>query len=59
MRPDEVWCIGDQYECDVKGSLNDGLLPVWYIGAIDLLYIEDKNILTITDWDELRRRLEE
>ena len=59
LQPGEVWYIGDQYECDVKGSLNAGLLPVWYIGAIDLPYTEDKNILTITDWDELRRRMEE
>ena len=30
LRPDEVWYIGDQYECDVKGALNAGLYPVWY-----------------------------
>ena len=59
LQPHEVWYIGDQYECDVKGSLNAGLLPVWYIGAIDLPYTEDKNILTVTDWDELRRRIED
>ena len=59
LQPGEVWYIGDQYECDVKGSLNAGLLPIWYIGAIDLPYTEDKNVLTITDWDELRRRMEE
>lgn len=58
LRPDEVWYIGDQYECDVKGSLNAGLMPVWYIGAIDLPYTEDKNILTVKNWDELRRRME-
>lgn len=59
LEPDEVWYIGDQYECDVKGSLNAGLFPVWYIGAIDLPYIEDKSILTVADWDELRLRMEE
>jgi len=59
LQPDEVWYIGDQYECDVKGSLNAGLLPIWYIGAIDLPYKEDKNILTITDWEELKQRMEE
>ena len=58
LQPNEVWYIGDQYECDVKGSLNAGLFPVWYIGAIDLPYTEDKNILTVTDWDELRLRME-
>lgn len=58
LQSDEVWYIGDQYECDVKGSLSAGLLPVWYIGAIDLPYTEDKDILTVTDWNELRRRME-
>lgn len=59
LRPDEVWYIGDHYECDVKGSLNAGLFPVWYIGTTDFPYEEDKNILTVTNWDELRRRMEE
>lgn len=59
LQPEQVWYIGDQYECDVKGSLNAGLMPIWYIGAIDLPYTEDNRILTITDWKELRRRMEE
>ncbi len=65
LRPDEVWYIGDQYECDVKGSLNAGMFPIWYIGALDLPYtVEevhslDKNILTVTDWNDLRQRMEE
>ena len=36
LQPDEVWYIGDQYECDVKGSLNAGLLPVWYLSLIHI-----------------------
>lgn len=59
LQPDEVWYIGDQYECDVKGALNAGLQPVWYIGAIELPYEEDKNILTVADWNELRRQMED
>ena len=55
LRPDEVWYIGDQYECDVKGSLNAGLLPIWYIGAIDLPYKEDRNILTVRTWREVEQ----
>ena len=58
LKPDDVWYIGDQYECDIKGSLNAGLFPIWYIGAIDLPYKEDKSILTIANWDELRLRME-
>ena len=58
LRPDEVWYIGDQYECDVKGALQTGLLPVWYIGAIDRPYTEDPNILTASTWREVKRYLE-
>lgn len=58
LQPDEVWYIGDQYECDVKGSLNAGLLPIWYIGAIDLPYTEDINILTVKKWNEIERYME-
>ena len=58
LEPDEVWYIGDQYECDVKGALNAGLLPVWYIGAIDLPYTEDTNILTVKTWNEIERYME-
>lgn len=58
LQPNEVWYIGDLYECDVKGSLEAGLFPVWYIGAIDVPYTEDKNILTVKTWDELKQRME-
>ncbi len=64
LPPDEVWYIGDHYECDVKGSLNAGLQPVWYIGAIDLPYAMeeghsiDKNIPTAKTWSEIERYME-
>ena len=41
-----------------KGSLNAGLFPVWYIGAIDLPYTEDKNILTVKAWSEIARYMD-
>lgn len=59
LQPNEVWYIGDQYECDIKGSFNAGLFPVWYIGAIDLPYIEDKNILTAKTWSEVEQYMGE
>jgi putative hydrolase of the HAD superfamily len=64
LEPDEVWYMGDQYEWDVKGALNAGLLPVWYIGAIDLFYTMeekysvDKNILTVKTWSEIKKYME-
>ncbi|MCI9142579.1 MAG: HAD-IA family hydrolase [Lachnospiraceae bacterium] len=57
LKPDEVWYVGDQYECDIKGALGAGLMPVWYTGVMDLPYVEDKNILTIAGWEELKFRL--
>lgn len=58
LEPGEVWYIGDQYECDVKGSLAAGMLPVWYTGAIDLPYREDKAVLTVKTWSEMERYME-
>ncbi len=58
LQPEDVWYIGAQYECDVKGSLNAGLLPVWYIGAIDLPYTEDRNIMTMSIRSEMERYME-
>ncbi len=59
LPPDEVWYIGDHYECDVKGSLKAGLFPVWYTGAVKPPHTLDKTVLTTADWDELRMRMEE
>lgn len=57
LSPEDVWYIGDQYECDVKGAIGAGLFPVWYIGAIDLPYEEHNEILTIRDWRELMEKM--
>ncbi|MBO5336399.1 MAG: HAD-IIIA family hydrolase [Lachnospiraceae bacterium] len=53
LSPEEVWYIGDQYECDIVGARNAGIFPVWYIGAIDLPYSEKEDVLTIRKWKEL------
>lgn len=43
----------------MKGALNAGLLPIWYIGAIDLPCTEDTNILMVKSWNEIERYMEE
>lgn len=53
LSPEEVWYIGDQYECDIVGARNAGIFPVWYIGAIDLPYSVKEDVLTIRKWKEL------
>ena len=58
LAPEDVWYIGDQYECDIKGALSAGLFPVWYVGAVDSPYTEDKDILMVKSWSELKKRME-
>lgn len=70
LEPEDVWYIGDNYECDVEGARNAGIFPVWYIGAIDdcppvkreaaeeCLSREGKaDVLTVKSWKELRDRM--
>lgn len=55
LKPEDVWYIGDQYECDVMGAKGAGILPVWYIGAIDLPYDEKEDVLIVRSWKELKQ----
>lgn len=59
LNPCDVWFAGDQYECDVKGSLNAGMFPVLYTGASDSQppHAKEENILTVQSWQELKDRL--
>lgn len=59
LAAEDVWYIGDQYECDIQGAFAAGIMPIWYIGAIDLPCIEDREILMINDWKELKIKMEE
>ena len=53
LSPEEVWYIGDNYDCDVVGARNAGILPVWYVGAKDTLYEDKEDVLTIKHWTDL------
>ena len=57
LSPEEVWFVGDQYECDIVGAKNAGLFPVWYLGAIDLPYTEHEDVLTVKSWEELMQKM--
>ena len=54
IEAEDVWFIGDQYQCDIVGARDAGLFPVWYIGAIDMKYEPRQDVLTIKNWDELK-----
>lgn len=53
LKPEDVWYIGDQYQCDIVGAKEAGLFPVWYIGAMDMKYEPRGDVLTIESWKEL------
>lgn len=57
LQPEDVWYIGDQYQCDIVGASTAGLFPVWYIGAIDMKYEPKEDILTIKNWKDLMELL--
>lgn len=54
LSPEDVWFIGDDYQCDVVGASKAGCFPVWYIGAIDTGYVEKDGVLTVRTWEELQ-----
>ena len=58
LRADEVWYVGDSYECDVVGARNAGVFPVHYIGAMDMAYERKNDVMEIESWAELRTFIE-
>lgn len=58
LSAEDVWYIGDQYECDIVGAAGAGLFPVWYQGAMDLTWEPKEDVLTVQSWDELQEILE-
>ena len=54
LKADEVWYVGDQYECDVVGARNAGMFPIYYIGALDTAYERKNDVMEIKSWEELK-----
>ncbi len=59
LSAEDVWYIGDNYDCDVIGARNAGIFPIWYRGAIELPYTEQEDVLVIERWDDLRQMMKE
>ncbi|MBQ9142472.1 MAG: HAD-IIIA family hydrolase [Lachnospiraceae bacterium] len=57
LTPEEVWYIGDNYECDVVGAKNAGLFPVWYLGATEKPQEPKEGIFTVKSWEEVKALL--
>ena len=54
LNPEDVWYVGDNYECDVVGARNAGIFPVWYVGAKEATYAEKEDILMVKKWGDLQ-----
>ena len=57
LDPEDVWYIGDNYDCDVAGARNAGMFPVWYKGAVDFEQPDHDDVITVTSWKELEALL--
>ena len=58
LAPEEVWYIGDSYECDVLGAGNAGIFPVWYVGATARPVEQREDVRMVRNWDEIREELQ-
>ena len=54
LHPEDVWYVGDNYNCDVIGARNANLFPVWYIGAIQSPSSRE-DVLTVSHWHEVEQ----
>jgi putative hydrolase of the HAD superfamily len=59
LKAEDVWYVGDQYECDVVGAKGAGMFPIWYTGAIDFKQEMDRDCLKIATWEELKKKIEQ
>ena len=58
LKPDDIWCVGDKLDYDIKGALDYGLYPVWYNWRNEEVTVEG-DYLEIKDLYELRENIEQ
>lgn len=58
LKADQVWYIGDQYECDIVGAEEAGLFPVWYTAYAKQKQDMRMNVLKCESWKDLQRLIE-
>lgn len=59
--PEDIWFCGDNLLCDIKGSYNVGMTPIYYPAYIDSDYGVDTDApyIKIDSWKELMTLMEE
>ena len=58
--PKDIWFCGDNLLCDIEGSYNAGMTPIYYPAYIDCNYEADTNVpyIKIDSWKELMTLME-
>jgi putative hydrolase of the HAD superfamily len=57
LAPQDVWFVGDNPDCDVKGALDSGLFPIWY-NRLDQTNELKYEYLEVKSWPQLVSFLE-
>lgn len=58
LKAEEVWYVGDHYECDIVGAKNAGLTPIWFQGAVTPCD-EHEEIIKVRSYEELTKLMKE
>ena len=58
LNQEDVWYIGDDYECDVLGARNAGIYSIRYVGALGTAYEKKQDVMETTSWTELETYIE-
>ena len=60
LSAEKIWYCGDNLICDVKGSYQAGMSPVWYgaCAKANQTLAEDIPYLTVMDWKELIQKID-
>lgn len=51
LAPQDVWFVGDNLDCDVKGAIDSGLFPVWY-NSLDQINEKKYPCLEVKSWPD-------
>ena len=54
---EDVWYVGDNYNCDIVGAREAGMFPVWYTAHVDYEQEDHDDVVRIKDWAELKALL--
>ena len=55
--PEDIWFIGDSFECDMEGAAGVGMVPVWYRPAESASFDVAPAACSVASWGEFEELL--